>query len=404
MIFKKIIETIDSLVKNKNHSGSILLATDQDILYKKCFGFADIAKKIPVSFNTQLLAGSVTKQFAAAAILKVLYDKFSNDIKSALNKTIDYYLPKEHEIWDGSLPSWASQVTIHQLLIHSSGIANYTSLPEFENQTFRKRTDLINFFKEKELEFTPGEKFSYNNSGYYLLGIIIEEIAQQGLDAYLEKIFFKPLGMHSTFFPMQNTVDELIRTDARFTQLARGYQYEIIAYDATLEEIKRYERMEVPGAGGSLITTAEDLLKWNNALYSEKILPPHLLELMLTPYLVTERDDTYYGYGIEVMSSKTLGIYYSHRGGIPGFRSVLTYIPSLKLSIITLQNIAANQEKIMPEVKRLIENIPADTPKEQSFKEINQIIETQYPAILENKKRFEFAPVYEEIIQVLEKL
>ncbi len=402
MILHKVTDTINELVKNRNHSGCMLLSTDKEIIYKECFGFADITKKIPISFKTQFLAGSVTKQFAAVAILKALFDKHKTNIKSELNKSIENYLPAEHEIWDSAMPSWARKVTIHQLLVHSSGITNYTSLPEFENQTFKNRSDLINFFKGKELEFIPGEKFSYSNSGYYLLGLIIEEITQEKLDVYLEKNFFEPLTMQSTFFPMRDTVDELIRTDYRFKNLARGYQYEVTTHNANLAEIKQYERMDVPGAGGSLITTAEDLLKWNNALYSRKIIPEFLLELMLHPYLVTEREDAYYGYGIEIIRSKALDTYYSHRGGIPGFRSILTYIPSLKLSIIILQNIVANQEKIMPEVKQLLENFPPHLSQEESAKQLTDIIETQYPGIIENRKRFEFSDIYEKIISLIQ--
>src|ERR1700722_18724316 len=130
MILKKINNTIDELVKNMNHGGSVLIASEKEGIYKKYFGYADAAKTIPISFKTQFLAGSVTKQFAAVAILKALQDK--NDTKAELNKTIDYYLTAEHEIWNGSMPVWASVVTIHQLLIHSSGIPNYTSLPEYE--------------------------------------------------------------------------------------------------------------------------------------------------------------------------------------------------------------------------------------------------------------------------------
>lgn len=400
MIFKKLVNTIDELVKNMGHSGSILITAENKNIYKKCFGYANVVKKIPISFNTQFLAGSVTKQFTAVAILKALLNK--KDIKAELNKTIEYYLPEKHEIWDDFMPAWASKVTIHQLLIHASGIPNYTSLDDFEKQKFSKSSDLINFFKGNELEFTPGEKFAYSNSGYYLLGIIIEEITQQKLDIYLEKNFFSPLGMQSTHFPMQGTVDDLIREDARFANLARGYQFEITTCNPIVEEIERYERMEVPGAAGSLITTAEDLLKWNNALYSEKIIPQFLLKLMLHPYIVTERSDAYYGYGIEIIKSEALGNYYSHRGGIPGFRSILTYIPSLQLSIITLQNLVANQEKIMPEVKQIQNSLPINLPEEESMKQLVEIIENKYPNILINKKRFEFSPIYDEMIKVLE--
>lgn len=406
-----ITNTIDKLVNNMQHSGSIIVATNKETIYKNCFGYADISKKNPVSMNTQFLAGSVTKQFTAVAILKALFDKnineddraqLKNHIQVELNKTIEYYLPAKHKIWNGLMPAWAKTVTIHQLLVHSSGIINYTSLPDFEKQKFHKPSDLISFFKNFQPEFISGEKFSYSNSGYYLLGIIIQQITQQHLDIYLEDSFFKPLEMQSTFLPIQGTVDDLIRSDARFVNLARGYQYEMEKQNASLKEVNRYESMQVPGAAGSLISTTEDLLKWNNALYAGKIIPKSLLELFLKPYLVTERVDAYYGYGIEIMKSKTLGEYYSHRGGIPGFRSILTFIPSLKISIVTMQNIVADQAKLMPEIEEIKAGLSQTLSPEESSAELVKIIENKYPSIIENSKRYEFAPIYEDIIKMLE--
>ncbi len=400
MILKKIAETIDELVKN--HNGVILIATPNENVYQKCFGYADILKKIPVTINTQFLAGSVTKQFTAVAILKALWEENSNNISEALHRTINYYLPKNHPIWVGANPDWINLVTIHQLLIHSSGIPNYTSLPEYEKQKFSINSELINFFKGHELEFSPGEKFSYSNSGYYLLGILIEEITKQRLDTYLEKVLFKPLGMQSSFLPMHGTVDDLIRKDARFTNLARGFEYEITTYHPELQEIKNYEQMNAPGAAGSLITTAEDLLKWNHALYSEQIISSSLLKIMLQPYLMTERKDAYYGYGIEIINSTILGNYFSHRGGIPGFRSILTYIPSLKLSIITLQNIVANQEQLNPDIEQIQKDFSLDLSNENHTKKLIEMIETKYPAIVENKKRFDLSLIYDSLIKKLE--
>src|SRR6185312_5595307 len=292
----QITNTINKLVNHGQHNGIVFVSTNKEIIYKKSFGYADRSKKIPVSTDTQFLTGSVTKQFTAVAILKSLLDKNSDEgdpvklkarIQAELNNPIEHYLPEKHKIWDGSMPAWAKTVTIHQLLVHSSGITNYTSLPDFEKQKFPTSSDLVTFFKNHVLEFLPGEKFSYSNSGYYLLGMIIQQIAQKNIDAYLDKSFFEPFEMRSTFLPTQGTVDDLIYSDARFSNLARGYQYEITKQNATLEEVKRYELMEVPGAAGSLISTTDDLLKWNNALYAGKIIPTFLLEFMLKPYLLT---------------------------------------------------------------------------------------------------------------------
>lgn len=139
-------------------------------------------------------------------------------------------------------------------------------------------------------------------------------------------------------------------------------------------------------------------------IYARKIIPTFLLELVLTPYLVTERTESYYGYGIEIMKSKVLGEYYSHRGGIPGFRSMLTFIPSLKISIVTLQNIVSNQEKLMSEVEEIQASLPKTLSPEESSAEIIKIIENKYPAIIENRKRYEFLPIYDEIVKTLESL
>ncbi len=407
----KITNTVNILVNQMQHSGSIIVTTKKETIYQNSFGFTDISKKIPISMSTQLLAGSVTKQFTAVAILKALLDKNINEndhtklkdlIQAELNNTVEHYLPANHKIWDGSMPEWAKTITIHQLLVHSSGIINYTSLPHFEKQKFHSHVDLITFFKKHELEFIPGEKFSYSNSGYYLLGIIIQQITQKNLDVYLEKILFRPSEMFSTFLPTHGTVDDLIRSDARFMNLARGYQYEMAKHGAALEEVTRYEPMEVPGAAGSLISTTEDLVKWNDALYSGKIIPLFLLELVLKPYLLTERVDAHYGYGIEIINSASLGEYYSHRGGIPGFRSILTFIPSLQISIATMQNIVADQEKLMPEVEEIKSTLPKTLSQEESLAELVKIIESKHPSIIENRKRYELAPVYEDIIKTLE--
>lgn len=415
---EKITQTINKLVNHTGHSGALIVATNKDTIFKKYLGYADISKQTPISSETQFLVGSVTKQFTAVAILKALlaknidqnkvdkndHLKLKERIQEDLNNTIEYYLPKKHEIWDNVMPAWTKNVTIHQLLVHSSGIINYTSLPDFAKQKFSKHSDLITFFKKHELEFTPGEKFSYSNSGYYLLGMIIQQITQKNLDIYLEEAFFEPLNMRSTFFPTHGTVIDLIQKDARFANLARGYQYEIAKKDASLGELTRYETMELPGASGGLISTALDLLRWNNALYAEKIIPKFLLELMLKPYLQTERVDSYYGYGIEIMKSDEFGEYYVHRGGIPGFRSILTFIPAWQLSVVTLQNIVADQEKIMPEVEKIMADLPQTLSAEEKSQEVVKIIETKYPSINENKNRYEFAPIYDEIIKTLESL
>ncbi|MBV8802802.1 MAG: hypothetical protein JO131_07580 [Gammaproteobacteria bacterium] len=127
-----------------------------------------------------------------------------------------------------------------------------------------------------------------------------------------------------------------------------------------------------------------------------------LLELFLKPYLITERMDAYYGYGIEIMKSDVLGEYYSHRGGIPGFRSILTFIPSLKMSIITMQNLVPNQEKIILEIEEIQQNFSQTLSREERLMKLTELLESKYPAIIENRKRYELSAIYENIIKILE--
>lgn len=397
---KRLDKTINEMVQNMHPSGSIVVAMNNEPIYKKSFGYADVANKIPMSIDTQMLIGSLTKQFTAVAILKALFDKNAN-IEEALNTTIDHYLPEEHEIWSGLMPAWAKIVTLHQLLNHTSGIVNYTSLPDYDKQKLPKTSDIVTFFKSHDLEFTPGSKFSYCNSGYILLGVIAQAITGQAFDHYLEQSFFIPFEMRSTFFPTHGTVDDLIKLDKRFTHLARGYQYQITKQDADLIEISNYVEMQNPGAGGSLISTAADLLRWNNALYSEKIIPKSLLDLMLHPYITIENGKDHYGYGIEIISSETLGIYYNHRGGIPGFHSILTFIPKLNLSIIMLENVVEDRDKLKTEIQEIRNGLSTNQPVYDQNRKIDKILEDKYPNIIQNKNRYQFAVVYDAIIKEL---
>ena len=190
----KLIGTLNELINTMQPNGAILIAINNEVIYEQYCGHADISKKIATSSHTQYLIGSVTKQFTAVALLNALYEKAKKNgiadnkleinIKTALQKTVANYLPKDHDLWKAAMPAWANTVTLHHLLIHSSGIPDYTSLPGFENQQSINAADLITFFKTHALEFIPGTKFTYSNSGYFLLGMIIQQLTSQPLDVY----------------------------------------------------------------------------------------------------------------------------------------------------------------------------------------------------------------------------
>ena len=410
-------ESVSNTLKDMQASGTILVGVNNKAIYTESVGLADVKNHIQNTINTQYLIGSVTKQFTAVAILRVIYDSalrsgISKDniesllayVNAELRKPISYYLAQTHHVWAGSMPEWANIVTLHNLLEHSSGIANLTDLHGYMELSVDqfKVSDLVSFFKDHELEFAPGAHFSYCNSGYILLSVIIQQMTGISLSIYLETIFYKPLGMNATFLPTKGTVSNLKQHDPRFAQLANGYNYYVSDVQAKVVEVIKYEPLERPSGAGSLISTASDLLKWSWALYSKKVIPKFLLEIMLAPHILTEEENAFYGYGIEVKKSNTLGVYYSHRGGIPGFRSDLTYIPSLELSIVCLTNVIDDWEKLMPEIKELEAGMPATLTQSEKALQATKIIEEKYPPINQNRSKYNFMLVDKAIFKVLE--
>jgi CubicO group peptidase (beta-lactamase class C family) len=394
---------LDDYAKTRQLSGTILASKGNDIVASKNFGFADSSANIKCHTDTQYLIGSVTKQFTAVALLRALYDDaIANDlarddvhaiekiINESLNKPISNYLSSNHKIWAGHMPAWADIITPHQLLIHSSGIVNYTSLPEFKD-TFLNPPELpviVSNFKDRDLDFPVGTKHSYSNSGYLLLGEIIQQITGQTLDVYLEKTFFKPLNMLATFLATKGTVHDMKKIDL-FKNLARGYEVDMTSEEPAISEVEKYCHMQIPGGAGSMVSTAPDLLLWNSALYAGKVVPSFLLNLMLEPHIqMSDSMDESYGYGIEVIMNPTLGTIYCHGGGIDGFIARLVYIPSLKLSIVCLSNVARNLEKLEPEVNRIKKQLPADINPGEGFKILEAELNKKFPAIVTNKDRY----------------
>lgn len=260
---------IDQMIKSKTGNGTVLVAKGNQILYERYFGYADIKNKVATSKHTQYLIASVTKQFTAVALLYALYLKFKKkimaesdiliNIKLSLENKISYYLNNIHEIWDNNTPSWTDAVTLHQLLIHAAGIPSYTCLPEFDHQRKYSPTELISLFKSYPLEFTPGTAFSYSNSGYALLGKIIEKITAMPLDCFLEKSLFVPLGMHATSLPVEGTVPDLKENHLKYKHLARGYAFDPGKINPKIKEVDQYTSMQIPGAAGGMISSTTDL-------------------------------------------------------------------------------------------------------------------------------------------------
>ncbi|MDB5201423.1 MAG: beta-lactamase [Ferruginibacter sp.] len=295
--------------KFKDFSGTVLVAKNGKILYEKGFGLADREWQIPNTVQTKFQIGSITKQFTAAAILQ-LAEAGRLNVQDKLSK----YFP--------SFPK-ADSVTIHMLLTHTSGIRNYTDVPEFwKLATINLEKDsMLSLFEKQRYDFLPGTKWNYSNTGYFLLGMIIEKVSGKSYSDYLMENVLNKAGLTNTF---------LNRWDTIVPQRAHGYMKNNKQWLNAM-----YISMDAPFSAGALLSTVSDLYKWNNALFSGKIISPASFSSMIRPYM------EHYGYGIGI-DSMTNHLRIGHSGGIPGFVSYMARFPDDSLVVICLSNNSSN--------------------------------------------------------------
>lgn len=302
-----------SLLEKKAPGIAILVARDNDILYRKGFGYADIQGNVRVTPETKFRIGSVTKQFTAAAILKLQEQNLLS-----VNDKLSKYIP--------GFPQGDS-VTIHQLLTHTSGIHSYTNKGEFISRVTKPilPDSLIAWFQNDPYDFKPGEQLQYNNSGYFLLGYIIGKVSGKPYGDYLKETFFEPLEMKNT---------GLHQTGISLTQEAKGYSRGTNGY----EPATNWD-MSWAGAAGALYSTLDDLLKWNLALHSGKVLTQKSFDAALTPVTLStgKAPSMRYGYGLGLNSYRKVDIV-GHSGGLHGFITQLSYYPKEKLTVVMFSN------------------------------------------------------------------
>jgi CubicO group peptidase (beta-lactamase class C family) len=338
-------QKIDALLKTYYDygqlNGAVLVADGGKVIYKKGFGMANMEWEIPNQPDTKFRIGSVTKQFTAAIILQLV-----DEGKIKLDGKVTDYLTDYRK-------DTGERVTIHQLLNHTSGIPSYTGLPGFFQNESRNPygvKDFVKKFASGDLEFEPGSKFSYNNSGYFLLGAIIEQVTGKPYAQVLKERIFDPLGMKDTGYD-----DDAPLIKKR----AAGYQKTSDGY-----ENAPYLDMLLPYAAGSIFSTVEDLYKWDQALYENKMVSAAGKELMFKPGLSN------YGYGFFIydqpigkttQKAKITG----HSGGINGFNSLFTRVVDQKSTIIILDNVGLGryQGNITNSIINILNNQPVDEPK-----------------------------------------
>ncbi|MBY0293216.1 MAG: beta-lactamase family protein [Alphaproteobacteria bacterium] len=393
---EKILQGIENFERSHILNGTLLVAVGNKVVYEKGFGIADVVTKTPCTVDTQYNIASVTKQFTAAALLRVLYDANPSIpvLKRALHKPLSEYLPPDDILWDGEIPEWADFVTLHHLLTHTSGIVNYTDLDSFYDTIYLSENpsllDLVSLFKDKPLTFEPGSKYAYCNSSYFLLGQIISRLSYKSFSEYLRETFFVPLGMVNTSLPARGTSLTLKETEP-YSKLARGYTYDVESWAGPYKEIENYWPLEIDQGDGGIISTAGDLIKWNNGLYKGRVLPLNVMELMLTPYKgIPGKSDVSYCYGI-VSSMSPVGQIFDHGGGIPGYRIYLIYVPSFELTVVSFSNLTFDFtciQETRDSLKQELSHIEDEEERESKYNEIFKKRHPEVQNILQNHSLF----------------
>jgi CubicO group peptidase (beta-lactamase class C family) len=311
-IVAKADEYLAAATKVDHFTGTVLIARNGQPIFSKGYGMADYELRVPNSPQTVFRLGSLTKQFTAMAIM-MLQERGKLNVTDAICKYID------------KCPAAWQPVTIRHLLTHTSGIPDYTHFPGFfEKDSFEPYTSssLVDLFRDKPLDSAPGEKYNYSNSGYHLLGLIIEKTSGVPYARFLTDNIFTPLGMKSSGYDGGR---------ALIPNRAHGYDWAEGSFVNAA-----YINMAIPYSAGSLYSTTEDLLRWDQSLYTEKLITRKSLDEMFTP-VKGGPPGTGYGYGWNI--GKRFGRQTTaHAGGINGFSSQIIRFPADQTTVIVLSN------------------------------------------------------------------
>lgn len=308
---KQIDELIASEYKSGEPGGAILIAKDNTVIYRKAFGMANLELDIAMKPEMVFEIGSVSKQFTAVSILML-----AESGKLSLQDNITRFIP--------DYPVGGKTITVHHLLAHTSGIRSYTEMPEWTKLWRNDLTpqEMMAVFKDQPMDFAPGEEWRYNNSAYFILGYIIEKASGMSYANFLEEKIFRPLKMENSYYGSHS---EIIRNRAS------GYQFQGKFLNA------EYLSLTQPYAAGSIMSSIDDLLKWNEAIINDKLIKKESRMLAWTPAKLNNGKETGYGYGWaidDVNGFKSI----EHSGGIFGYTSNGIWLPEAGIYVIMLTN------------------------------------------------------------------
>ena len=329
---------LDGLIKTDDPGMAVLVAQDGKILFEKGYGLADRKHHVPITPHTIFCIGSITKQFTASAILKL-----QEEGKLSVTNKLSKYIP--------DFPH-GDEVTLRELLNHTSGIHSYTEKPDFLSRATNATTAaaIIEEMKKDPYDFDPGTKWRYDNAGYRLLSYIVERVSGQSYGDFLRGNFFQPLGM----------------TNTGVYRAHSGLPHEALGYSLGTNGFRRPLNGDMSwwDGAGSLYSTVEDLYRWNEGIFSGRVVDTASLQAAFTPVKEHEEQvnlDSGYGFGWEVRRARGLREIW-HNGSLDGFCSTLLRVPAEKLTVAILANAEPGRTNAVPELlaRKLVEIFLAD--------------------------------------------
>ncbi|MCB0371956.1 MAG: beta-lactamase family protein [Muricauda sp.] len=312
---QQINQVLEAQFEDNGPGAVFLVAKEGEVIYQNALGLANLELEAPMQQDNVFEIGSMTKQFTAIGILMLMEEG-----KLSLQDEITTYIP--------DYPTQGHTITIHHLLTHTSGIKNFTSIKGLNAiaQKDMEPLEMIDFFKNEPMDFAPGEAFKYNNSGYVILGYIIEQASGMSYADFVEQRIFKKLGMTTSRYASHSTV---------VPKRASGY-HKKEHYSNT-----RHISYSIPYASGSLMSTVGNLFKWQEAIKNHVLIDGKTTKMSFTNYTLNNGDPINYGYGWHIKDlDGTLS--YQHGGSIFGFKSMGVYLPDADIYVVGLSNCDCN--------------------------------------------------------------
>lgn len=326
----QIDSVLTTVFKDADEPGAVFLVTkDGKPIYRKAFGQANIELDVNMKPENVFQIGSMTKQFTAIAIM-ILQEQGKLNIHDVVSKFISDF------------PN-GNNITIHHLLTHTSGIKDFTKMKSIMSIARKDMApkELVDFFKDEPVEFNPGDKFEYNNSGYVVLGYIIDLVTGNTYEDFIEQNIFEKLGMNNSRYASDR---EIVKH--------RAYGY----HNKGSFTNKMQVSLSIPYASGSLMSTVDDMLKWQEAINTNSLITEMSKKKVYTDYTLSNGEHINYGYGWHLKEIDGTPIR-EHGGSIFGFKSMGVYVPSLDIYVVGFSNCDCNSPtKITRAIAVLIMN------------------------------------------------